>query len=70
MKNINNDLFHCKVIFYKIINYKVSVCDDGIQDFHSRLNLLTLFFIDGASFIDYNDSKWEIFYLLFIFIFY
>lgn len=50
---VNEELFLCKV----------SSSDDGIEHFHSKLHLLTLFFIDGASFIEYEDPKWEIFYL-------
>ena len=31
-----------------------------MQDLHARLQPFLLFFIDGASFIDEDDPKWEV----------
>ena len=30
-----------------------------MQDLHARMQPFLLFFIDGASFIDEDDAKWE-----------
>ena len=34
--------------------------DPAIREWHARVEPLVLFYIDGATFIDTEDPKWEI----------
>lgn len=36
----------------------------GIRDFHSRFQPFIMFFIDAASYIDIDDSNWNLYFLL------
>ncbi|CCH59318.1 hypothetical protein TBLA_0B04840 [Henningerozyma blattae CBS 6284] len=45
------------------IIFKQNVNVPFCEKLHRRIQILSLFFIDGASYIDANDSNWEIFWL-------
>lgn len=44
--------------------YKCDVSCPGFRDYHARLQTFILFYIDGASFIDIDDDRWQ-FYLVY-----
>jgi histone acetyltransferase 1 len=46
---------------YEIFSNKVT--DPAFAAFHKRLQFFTILFIDGASYIDENDTKWTVFTL-------
>ncbi|CEP13354.1 hypothetical protein [Parasitella parasitica] len=41
--------------------YKNSFSNAKFRDYHSRMQLLALFFIEGSSYIEDDDEKWEIY---------
>jgi len=41
--------------------YKCSFSDDRFREYHQRMQFLTLMFIEGSSYIDDTDNKWEIY---------
>ncbi|XP_028136374.1 histone acetyltransferase type B catalytic subunit [Diabrotica virgifera virgifera] len=46
--------------------YKITQCDIADEDFkkfHQAFETYVIWFIDGATFIDLDDEKWEIFYV-------
>jgi histone acetyltransferase 1 len=42
----------------------VLAASSDVRDYHKRMQLLMFLFIDGASFIDDSDPRWEIFVIL------
>lgn len=44
--------------------YKTNIEAIGFRDFHERIQLFLLFFVDAASYIDVDDDRWD-YYLLF-----
>ncbi|QEU61620.1 Hat1 [Kluyveromyces lactis] len=45
----------------EFVIYRVSLQDPTIKMLHKRMQIFTLLFIESASYIDENDSSWEIF---------
>jgi histone acetyltransferase 1 len=43
--------------------YRGSTSNPKVKSYHERLRTFCLFFVDGASYIDDEDSKWQIFML-------
>lgn len=41
--------------------YKSSFASDKFREYHSRLQLFVLLFIEGSSYIEDEDEKWEIY---------
>lgn len=41
--------------------YKTSFSNQKFKDYHARMKAFVLFFIEGGSFIDDDDEKWEIY---------
>jgi histone acetyltransferase 1 len=44
------EIYHCDVVQHP-----------GFKEFHKRLQTFIMFFIDGASYIDDDDDKWQYF---------
>jgi len=43
--------------------YKADLSNPGVSEYHSKLQLFLLWFIDGSSFIELTDPRWEAFYI-------
>ncbi|XP_063912762.1 histone acetyltransferase type B catalytic subunit [Zophobas morio] len=46
--------------------YKITICDtssESFKEFHQRFETYIVWFIDGANFIDLEDTRWAIFYV-------
>lgn len=41
--------------------YKTSFSSAKFREYHSRMQLFVLLFIEGSSFIEDDDDKWEIY---------
>lgn len=39
--------------------YKCNITDKGFQEYHSKMETWLLWFIDGASYIDIDDDRWD-----------
>ncbi|RZB62198.1 histone acetyltransferase type B catalytic subunit [Asbolus verrucosus] len=47
-------------------NFKITICDmknADFKEFHQRFETFIVWYIDGANFIDLEDSRWTIFYV-------
>lgn len=50
-----------KQLFFTRTDDNVTVKDEAFHDFHLRMSFLMFVHIDGASFIDDEDPRWEVF---------
>eukprot|EP01025_Chloroclados_australasicus_P019682 TRINITY_DN2074_c0_g1_i4.p2 TRINITY_DN2074_c0_g1~~TRINITY_DN2074_c0_g1_i4.p2 ORF type:complete len:493 (+),score=49.74 TRINITY_DN2074_c0_g1_i4:117-1481(+) len=46
----------------RLYQYNRLRAPEDVQRFHERMESLTLFYIEGASFIDQDDENWELFF--------
>lgn len=49
------------------VKYKITACDltdENFKELHTRFETFIVWFIDAANFIDLEDERWLIFYVL------
>lgn len=51
------------IINFSLKKTKASISEEKARQYHSKLQLFILWFIDGSSFIDDTDTNWDLFFL-------